>query len=180
VDTVETDSGQSSASAVVRAAGGDEAAFALIVAEHNADMERVAYTVAGDIEMAHEAVAAAWPKAWRGLGRLRDTSKLRPWLISIAANEARQLVRAHGRRKVIEIRAVPGEEARVLPPGIDHLDLENALQRLDARNRSLLGLRYVAGLTSDEIAPLVGLSPNGVRTRLARLLKRLREELNHE
>jgi RNA polymerase sigma factor (sigma-70 family) len=180
VETRATDARESYVSTVVRAASGDEAAFALIVAQHNADMERVAYTVAGDTELAHEAVAAAWSRAWRGLGRLRDASKLRPWLVSIAANEARQLLRAQGRRRVIEIRAASDEQSRTSPPGIEHLDLENALRRLDARDRSLLALRYVAGLTSDELGPLVGLSPNGVRSRLARLLKRLREELDHD
>ena len=49
--------------AVARAASGDEVAFARIVAAHHDDMARVAFVVCGDVEMAQEAVQAAWQKA---------------------------------------------------------------------------------------------------------------------
>jgi RNA polymerase sigma factor (sigma-70 family) len=46
-------------------------------------------------------------------------------------------------------------------------------------DRRLLALRYVAGLDSTQIATHLGLSASGVRTRLARLLDRLRVDLDH-
>ena len=77
------------------AAQGDEAAFARIVDAHHADMSSVCFVVTGgDAELTAEAVQSAWPIAWRKLDTLRDPERLRPWLISIAVNEARQLSRA--------------------------------------------------------------------------------------
>jgi len=51
---------------------------------------------------------------------------------------------------------------------------------LSAEDRSLLALRYVAGLDSTEIAAHLGGSASGIRSRLARLLDRLRVDLDHD
>ena len=83
-----------------RALAGDESAFAWIVETFSSDMAQVCLVVVGDLELADEAVAAAWPIAWRTLSRLRDPERLRSWLISIAANQARQMARARRRPDV--------------------------------------------------------------------------------
>lgn len=169
------------ASGLVRlAVGGDEAAFARIVRMHHADMVRVAFVVCGDAVVAEEAVAAAWPLAWRRLASLREPDRLRPWLCSIAANEARQLARRERRRSVTEIAVLPGSSGVQSPDPsgrVEDLDLAAALDRLPAEDRALLALRYVAGLNSTELARATGRSASGTRARLARLLDRLRTEL---
>lgn len=168
---------------VARAAGGDEIAFARLVAAHHDDMARVAFVICGDPDLAQEAVQLAWPKVWRKVGTLRDPALIRPWLVSVAANEARQLARTRGRRQVREVpvdddlgsliarRGDPGDRA-------SEIDLANAIAGLDLTDRSILALRYVAGFTSLEIADVVGMSSGGVRARIARLLDRLRRELH--
>ena len=169
------------AGVVALAARGDEVAFATIVGAHHRDMTRVAFVIAGDLDLADEAVAAAWPIAWRKLGSLKDAERLRPWLVSIAANEARQLVR---RRRVRTVREIPIQDA-VTAAGdpshrADDLDLAAALGRLAPDDRALLSLRYVAGLTSTELARATGRSASGTRVRLMRLLDRLRSELSDD
>src|SRR5687768_13867660 len=82
---------------------GDEAAFEWIVEKYSADMAQVCFVVCGEQALAEEAVAAAWPLAWRRLDTLRETERLRSWLISIAANQARQIARSRRRRAVREI-----------------------------------------------------------------------------
>ena len=98
--------------AIQQALAGDEAAFRWIVETYTPDMRRVAFLVCGDLSLAEEAVASAWPRAWRGLDRLRATDSLRPWLVSIAANQARGLAGRAARRGVREI-AVEHVEARL-------------------------------------------------------------------
>ena len=172
-------------SAVARATNGDEAAFARIVAAHHDDMARVAFVVCGDVELAQEAVQAAWQKAWAKLGTIRATDRLRPWLVSIAANEARQLARSRHRRWMRET-AIDGDEpsdARTAPDPAGRageLDLANALASLGPDDRTIIALRYAAGLTSDEIGRAIGMTGGGVRARIARLLNRLREELHDD
>ena len=45
-------------------------------------------------------------------------------------------------------------------------------------DRTLLGLRYVAGFDATEIGVAMGMSASGVRTRLSRVLDRLRTEVD--
>jgi RNA polymerase sigma factor (sigma-70 family) len=172
---------------VARAVSGDELAFARIVAAHHDDMARVCFVICGDADLAQEAVQAAWPLAWQRMTTIRDPQRLRPWLISIAVNETKQLVRRRGRRLVREI-AIDGQghQAIAAPSTSDPgsrsglLDLATALTGLDELDRTLVGLRYAAGLSSTEIGRIVGMSASGVRARLARLLDRLRKELDDD
>ncbi len=169
------------AGAVGRAADGDEKAFARIIKAHHDDMTRVCFVICGDLDVADEAVQAAWAIAWRKLGSLRDPSRLRPWLVSIAANEARQLVRRRRRRTVVELAMFGSMSSGVDPAGhVGDLDLANALARLDPNDRALLALRYVAGFDSTELARATGRSASGTRAKLARLLDRLRTELSDD
>ena len=84
---------------------------------HHEDMVRVAYLVSADLDVAHESVQSAWGLAWRRLHTLRDPELLRPWLVSIAANEARGLLRKRRRRHLTEITVEAWEE--IGEPGSD-------------------------------------------------------------
>lgn len=167
-------------SIVARAAGGDEKAFAQLVAENHPSMARVAYAITGEAESAADAVQIAWTTAWRRLRSLRDTSTVRAWLVAIAANEARQIVRRQRRRTIVDLSTV-AELAGGSDPGDRILvaDLARALRSLDPDERTLLALRFAAGLDSTEIATQLGLSASGVRSRLSRLIERLRLDLDH-
>jgi RNA polymerase sigma-70 factor (ECF subfamily) len=176
---IEADIGDS---LVARAASGDEIAFARIVAAHHDDMARVAFIVCRDVQLAQEAVSAAWPLAWRKLSSVRDPAKLRPWLLAIAANEARGLARQRMRRGVREIVVDPLPDGaaprRTTDPAelVGVIDLANALARLDPADRTVVGLS-AAGLSSSEIGQVIGMTASGARARLGRVLGRLREDL---
>lgn len=161
------------------AANGDEAAFSQLVAEHHASMAKVAYVITGDVEAARDAVQTAWTIAWRRLRTLRDPSQVRAWLVAIAANEARGAVRRRRRVSIVDLSAV-GDLAAPGDPtdAIRVLDLVAVLRGLSPEDRSLIALRYVAGLDSTQIAAQLGGSASGVRSRLARLLERLRQDLD--
>jgi RNA polymerase sigma-70 factor (ECF subfamily) len=167
-------------STVERAAHGDAAAFGRLVAEYDATMVRVAYVICGEAAAAHDAVQSAWTIAWRRLTSLRDPLQVRSWLVAVAANEARGVLRRQRRRSVVEL-AVVRDAPSTADPGdrIALLDLHRALAALKPDDRRLLAMRYVAGLTSNEIAAQIGGSPSGVRSRLDRLLDRLRRDLDH-
>src|SRR5262245_35661875 len=163
--------GEPQSGVVASAVAGDEAAFARIVASNHDDMVRVAYLVTCEVGLAQEAVQSAWSIAWRKLGSLRDPDRLRPWLVSIAANEARQLLRQRRRRQVTEIKVddwVDGVTASSASPADRdrELDLIEALRRLSSDDRALVAMRYALGLSSSEIGRATGLSAPGVRSRL--------------
>jgi len=167
---------------LIRAAlAGDEIAFATIVDRHRVAMTRVAYVVSGDADLAEESVQAAWPVVWQRLGSVREPERLGAWLASVAVNEARQLIRRRRRRSIVEIAVATHESATAPDPAssVGDIDLARAMAGLDPEDRALLALRYVAGLNSTELGPALGMSASGLRRRLARLLARLRTELDH-
>lgn len=168
------------ASLLASAAAGDEAAFRRIIAENHDSMRRVAAHITGDLALAEEATQAAWLIAWKKLGNVRDEAHLQPWLVSVAANEAKRVLRKRRRRGEVEVAIdVTGEPSGFDPTtGISSMDLDAALDRLEPDDRALLAMRYVAGFDSNELAIAFGLSPSGTRKRLERLRQRLREELS--
>jgi RNA polymerase sigma-70 factor (ECF subfamily) len=166
---------------VATAATGDDFAFARIVDAYHDDMRRVCAFITRDMSLAEDAVQTAWSIVWRKLGSMREPARLRSWLMRVAVNEAKKSLRDRGRRIAVESLTVGrGAPVGVDPEtGIDALDLRKALARLDADDRALLAMRYVAGFNATELADVVGITPSGVRNRLERLTARLRQDLTH-
>jgi RNA polymerase sigma-70 factor (ECF subfamily) len=165
------------ASTVALAGAGDEAAFAQLVASYHADMARVALVACGDRELAQDAVQSAWLVAWRKLHSLRDPGRVRPWLLSVTANEARQIVRRR-RGPVVEIDVEAAGDASGDPYiGVERLDLRRALAHLSPDDRTVLAMHFAVDLCPDELGAAVGTSPSTARKRLSRAVDRLRKEL---
>jgi len=160
------------------AASGDALALARIVEAYHDDMARLCFVICSDQDMAQEAVQAAWSIAWRKLGSLRDPASLRAWLMTIAANEVRQQLRREKRARVVEVEVMDLGSERLDPASrAGLLDLRTALRQLTPEDRALLAMRHVAGFASPEIGESLGISADAVRTRLSRLIARLRSEL---
>ena len=158
---------------------GTTVAFARLVDAYHDDMRRVCAFITRDMGIAEDAVQTAWSIAWRRLGTVREPARLRSWLMRVAANEAKKSLRKRGRRIAVESLSVGlGAPVGVNPEtGIDAVDLRTALARLDAEDRALLAMRYVAGFNATELAEAIGITPSGVRNRLERLTARLRQDL---
>lgn len=168
------------ADVLASAAAGDELAFRRIIVAHHDDMRRVCLAISGDHTIAEEAVQAAWLVAWKKLANVRSPEHLRPWLVSVAVNEAKHLLRSRGRRSNIESATDASDLVGVGDPaaGIDLIDLWAAVQRMHPDDRALLTLRYGAGFNASELAIATGRTPAAIRQRLKRLVDRLREDLS--
>ncbi|MBX5443444.1 MAG: sigma-70 family RNA polymerase sigma factor [Solirubrobacteraceae bacterium] len=174
---------------VARARGGDLDAYGELVRRHQEIAFRTAVLVCGDPHEAEEAVQEALVKAHRALGRFRAGRPLRPWLLAIVANEARNRRRAAGRRARLALRvaeAVPagargaadeaGPEAAALAAE-RRAALAAALDRLPERDRTVIALRCLLDLSEAETAAALGVRRGTVKSRLSRALARLREEV---
>ena len=157
----------------------DQAAFTQLVAAFDGELLRLAYVITGSRQMAEDATQAAWERLWRKPPQLREPSKLRSWLLTVCANEARQAGRRQRRGAWLEARAV-SSAGPAADLAADLADLRVAFARLSAAERELVALRFAVGLASAEVAEHLGLSPEGARTRLHRVLQRLRQELSHD
>jgi RNA polymerase sigma factor (sigma-70 family) len=170
---------------IEKAKRGDSAAYEALVRTHQGIAFRTAYVIAGNASDAEEAAQDGFVKAHRALGRFRRGAPFRPWLLQIVANEARNRRRSAGRRANLTLRladearpgdAVPSPEAALLG-GEQRSELLDAVNRLRDEERDVVACRYFLGLSEDETAQALGVRLGTVKSRTARALARLREEV---
>ena len=167
---------------VERAKRGDADAYEHIVHAYQGLAFRTAYLLAGNAADAEEAAQDAFVKAWRALGRFRSGEPLRPWLLRIVANEARNRRRSSGRRERLAVRAAhessgdaaPSPEAAVLAAD-QRAHLLAAVDLLPDDQRDVITYRYFLELSEEETATALGIRRGTVKSRTARALERLRE-----
>jgi RNA polymerase sigma factor (sigma-70 family) len=167
---------------VERARRGDLEAWETLVRTYQGIAFRTAYVLAGNAADAEEAAQDGFVKAHRALGRFRRGAALKPWLLRIVANEARNRRRS-GRRqddlalRVAEVRpsgdAAPSPEAAALADERRRLLLA-AVGRLGEADRQVIACRYFLELSEAEMAGALGCRPGTVKSRLSRALARLR------
>src|SRR5512132_1794245 len=104
-DRVVVDRPLDEAELVERARHGDLEAWETLVRTYQGIAFRTAYLLAGNAADAEEAAQDGFVKAQRALGRFRRGVALRPWLLRIVANEARNRRRSAGRRERLTLRA---------------------------------------------------------------------------
>jgi len=161
---------------ISRARAGDADAFASLVAEHGADVLRLCTVITTDPTLAEDAAQNAWRQVWRRLSTVRDSGSFRAWLLRVAANEAKQVLRRNQRHAALRLDTAR-EVAGSADPG-ESADVRAALRTLAPADRELVAWRYVLGMNSVEIGLQIGLSPEGVRSRLKRIRDQLRKELD--
>jgi RNA polymerase sigma factor (sigma-70 family) len=146
---------------------------------------RTAYLVTGSAEDAEEAATSGFLKAYQALGRFRRDKPFRPWLLSIVLNEARNRRRSSGRVRRLELRAAeerrpgdaaPSPEAAILD-NERRSELLEAVARLPEEQRLTILCRFFLDLGEAETAGVLGVRRGTVKSRLARGLARLGEEL---
>ena len=170
---------------IERAKRGDMAAYAELVRVYQGPALRTAALLAADSAEAEDAVQDAFVKAHGALGRFREGSPFRPWLLRIVANEARNRRRSAGRRRGLALRvaedrpssdAAPSPEVAVLTRETREALLE-AVGRLQPEDRLVIGYRYFMDLSEAEMAAALGVARGTVKSRLSRALARLRVAL---
>ena len=171
---------------IARARNGDVAAYEDLVRRYQDVALRTAHLVCPEAD-ADDAVQDAFLKAYAALPRFRDGAPLRPWLLRIVANEARNRRRSSGRRVGLALRvadvestvgppAAPSPEAEVMAAE-SRQELLAALSTLRDDDREILGARFLLDLSEAEAAETLGLARGTVKSRTSRALGRLREAL---
>jgi RNA polymerase sigma-70 factor (ECF subfamily) len=176
---------------------GREDAFAELVERHQASLLRLARYYVRDGAVAEEVVQDAWVGVLRGLDGFAGRSSFRTWLFHILVNRARS-TGVRERRSVAIGDSGPAVDAArfdaagawLSPPErwIEDVDerifagslaapLEAALAALPARQREVVLLRDVSGLSTAEVSQALGISDANGRVLLHRGRSRLRQAL---
>lgn len=157
---------------VSRAQGGDREAFGELYRTHAPAVSRlVRFRMGGEDE---DAVAEVFFRAWRGLGGYRDTgAPFSAWLYGIARHVAIDELRRRGRSEPTS--ELPDLE--VEPMTADLMTLRGAIDQLPTEQRQVIELKYLLGLTNDEVAAAMGCSAGAVNAKQWRALRTLAGEM---
>ena len=160
---------------------GDEVAFAASSPPNHEDMRRVCAVVTRRRDRRGCRAGGLVDRLAASSARSREPERLRPWLVSVAVNEAKQLLRKRRRRSAARGRPIDASRlARWHRPGDRHR-LARPARPPSAGSTPTTGrcspcATSRASTRPNSRSPL-GISPAGTRNRLKRLCERLREEL---
>jgi len=168
-----------------RARSGDRQALETLIRQQWPRVHRIVQAEVGDRSAADDLTQEAFARVLPRLGQLSGDASLRAYLDQVARN----LVRDRWRRGRHDDRSPgggqnplhdrpseePGPEAQVLA-SLDGEAVRTALGRLPAHHREVLRLRLTQGMTSPEVAAVLGRSAPAVRQLLHRALEQLRAE----
>jgi RNA polymerase sigma factor (sigma-70 family) len=160
------------------ATAGDADSFAALIEPLLDPAYRLAAVMLADRSSAEDAVQEASIKAWRKLHQLRgDLKSLRPWFLSIVANECRMAKRQRW-WSVLKLAEMPASSPGPADGGSS--DLHQALLKLSQDERLPLVLHFYLDLPIDEVAQALRVSPSAAKSRIYRAAKRLRSDLTQE
>lgn len=162
-----------------RAAAGDTDAFTRLVQENDDRMRAIAYRLLGSPSAMDDALQAAYLKAFRAIGTLRDDQGFTPWLRRIVINCCHDINRQQARRSEVFIEAAAGLPATdEVEERLDHRDqLTAALRTLPSDMRAAVVLVDGEGLSYAEAAATLGIERGTVASRLNRGRAALRHQL---
>lgn len=166
------DAGLSEAEEVGRAIRGDRDAFPRLAEGHWQRLVSLARSVVGDLD-AEDAVQEGLLLAWRKLSTLRDPGAFTPWLTRIVVRLC--LRRARRRGPFLPLEEAP--EPAAPPRGPEDLDVARLLRQLAPRQRAVMHLTVVEGMTDGEIGRSLGIAAGSVRAHRRRARQRLQQLL---
>jgi RNA polymerase sigma-70 factor (ECF subfamily) len=192
IDLSLTPAESTSPSLVRRAQAGDRDAFESLLVQHERAVLRTALRLLGRMDLAQDAAQEVFLRMHKYLASLDSDRALGPWLYRVAVNVCHDLHRRSEGRIVVPIDDV--DEPAAIRAGAGEIEaglerdrrrrlVARALTRLPEKERAALVLRDIEGLTTAEVAEILGSSETTVRSQVstARVkVKKLVEQFQRE
>jgi RNA polymerase sigma-70 factor (ECF subfamily) len=174
-------------SLVESARRGDRGAFETLVKRYEAKVYHLAYGFVQDPATADDLAQDVFVKVYCHLAKFKFESEFGTWLYRIAVNHIKDHLRKIGRRKEVSIEDVAEGRLAAEDPGPSReaerlieerrAAVHSALQALPPKYNVILTLRDVRGLSYEEIAGVLKISPGTVDSRLHRARRQLRKKM---
>ncbi|HKP51696.1 MAG TPA: sigma-70 family RNA polymerase sigma factor [Chloroflexia bacterium] len=168
---------------ISRARTGDEAAWEMLVREHQEPIFRLAYLLLGDSHEAEDVAQDTFIRAFRALHTFDIARSMRPWLLTIASNLARNKMRSLS-RYLAALRRNARLEPAVADPAVSPGErsaqqweantLWQAVRRLKTHEQEVVYMRYFLELSEVEMASALQVAPGTIKSRLHRAIAQLR------
>jgi RNA polymerase sigma-70 factor (ECF subfamily) len=182
--------GEQDVALVVRARGGDRAAFEELVRRTSRLVYARLYLDTGDTHLAEDLLQETMLRAFRSLRKLDRADGFRAWLLKIAQNVLTDSIRNKSRQKRTEpLRSDQAVDSISTDGPVPEADVEHqemrqqvlaVLRSLPEEYRLPLTLRYIGGADYETISEQLGLTNGSLRGLLHRGLKMLRDRLPPE
>lgn len=170
---------------VVGAIGGNKECFGILVNRYWNTAVALAISRLADASQAEDVAQESFMRAYAHLPTIRDPSRFAGWLSRIVIQQSVDYARAAGRQAQSATLAVleSGAAVRCRPEEHPGLSAEqsrlvcDAIRCLPEKFRTVIVLRFISGLSTEQIACQLGKRHSTVRVWLHRAYRKLREEL---
>ena len=149
---------------LARAMAGDGGAFAELMEGQKQTLYKVARSCLHSDADAADAIGETVLACWEKLPTLRQPRYFRTWLVRILVRKCQDILRQ--RRRFVPLEDAP--EPAAAEPGHQRAEFLALLDSLDEKYRTVLLLYYGEGFTTPEIARILNLNEETVKTRLKR------------
>jgi len=162
---------------VVRARGGDRAAWGELYARYADRLFDYAARLTGSRAQAADCVQDAFVLAVERIGQLRDPERVRPWLYAIVRSTAHRHYRRANRFSMQDVPDLPTDGDDVMVQGVTDRELaallDEAAQGLSEEDREVLDLSLRHNLAAADIAAALGVSSRHASVTTERMRERL-------
>ena len=164
---------------------GDLDAFEQLVALHERRVFALALRLTGSVEDAKVATQEAFIRLHRKIGQIDSGRGVGPWLYSVTVNACRDIGRERQRSRLVPMEnwaSFAPADPEGNPEGLyadqeREENLRTVLRRLPEKERAALLLREMEGLTTEEVARILGSSVSTVRSQICTARLKLRKLL---
>jgi RNA polymerase sigma-70 factor (ECF subfamily) len=147
--------------------------FADLVLTYQQSMYRFALGILRNKQDAEDALSAAIIKAYEHLASLRDKDKFKTWIMTIIANEAKNMLSKNSRVQLVD-------DITIFEEGVEENqnDVWGSVMELGEQHRQIVMLYYYDGFSTREIAGILKVPEGTVKSRLSRARQNLKELLS--
>jgi len=154
---------------------GDRGAYAELVRRHQDAVFGLAVSMTHNREDAADMAQEAFIRAYNKLEQYNPAYSFRSWILRICANLTKNLFRKRVRRRNTEEKHLEQVEIEKSTVDPDFQALEEALAKLPTQLGAPLRLKYMEGLSYDEISDVLGVGVSAAKMRVLRAKKQLVE-----
>jgi len=152
--------------------------------EYGNELVRLAFSYVKDKEIAKDMVQNTFIKCYKNLDSFRFDAQVKTWLYRITINECKDYLKSWN-YKMVQVRSFINETTRAILPSIektvlDKYETEQMKEKiftLPKVYREVIYLYYYESLKTDEIADVLDIPVNTVKTRLRRAKQRLESKI---
>ena len=165
-----------------RIAAGDKLAMQVLFARHHVRVYRFVLRLVRNQTLAEDLISEVFLDVWRQAGKFEARSTVSTWLLAIARFKALSSLRKRSEEELDEEAAAaiedPGDDPEVAVQKKDKSEvLRKAIAQLSPEHREIIDLVYYHEKSIEEVAEIVGIPENTVKTRMFYARKRLSELL---